>query len=67
MPPELAHLHGTIRRALGAAGVHVEELQFDSMIHGFVDMVFSPAADEAVTTSLARFTDLLHPDREDTP
>jgi acetyl esterase len=54
-------------RALEKAGVRVEELQFDSMIHGFVDMVFSPGADEAVAASLAAFTNLLHPHREDTP
>jgi len=47
-------------RALAAAGVRVEELQFDSMIHGFVDMAFSPGADEAIGRTLAAFKDLLH-------
>jgi acetyl esterase len=52
-------------RALDKAGVEVELLELDSMIHGFVDMVFSPAADEAVGTILARFKGLLHTDRKD--
>ncbi len=52
-------------RALREAGVRVEELAFDSMIHGFADMTFSPGADEAVATTFTRFGDLLHHDRED--
>ena len=51
--------------ALRAAGVETELLRFDAMIHGFVDMAFSPGADEAIAATLARFTDLLHPDRKD--
>ena len=47
-------------RALREAGVRVEELHFDAMIHGFVDMTFSPGADDAVTRTLAAFKDLLH-------
>ena len=39
---------GEMISQLAGAGVRVEELQFDSMIHGFVDMAFSPAADEAI-------------------
>ncbi len=52
-------------RKLEAAGVLVEELHFDEMIHGFFDMGFSPGADQAITATLARFADLLHTDRED--
>ncbi|GAA1926965.1 alpha/beta hydrolase [Nocardioides marmoribigeumensis] len=51
--------------ALRAAGTEVELLRFDSLIHGFADMVFSPGADEAVGTTLARFSALLHSDRKD--
>ena len=47
-------------RKLEAAGVQVEELHFDEMIHGFDDMAFSPGADQALATTLARFAGLLH-------
>ncbi len=46
--------------ALGAAGVRVELLHFDSLIHGFADMWFSPAADAAFAESVTCFRDLLH-------
>ncbi len=53
-------------RKLEAAGVPVEVLRFDSMIHGFVDMAFSPGADEAIGAILARFKDLLHAPPQET-
>jgi acetyl esterase len=48
--------------ALRAAGVPVTLRQFDSLIHGFVDMGrHSKAAQAAVTESCALFRELLHP------
>ncbi len=46
--------------ALAAAGVHVEQVRYDGMIHGFADMTqFSAAAAEAVSDLNARFKALL--------
>lgn len=47
-------------RALADAGVPVEVLHFDSMVHGFIDMTFSPVADEALAQTNDRFRALLH-------
>lgn len=47
--------------ALAAAGVFVDVIRYDGLIHGFVDMgPFSPAADAAVADMNARFAKLLH-------
>jgi acetyl esterase len=45
---------------LAAAGVEVETKRYDGLIHGFLDMTFSPAAEEAVAESVDRFAALLH-------
>jgi acetyl esterase len=45
--------------ALERAGVEVRALHYDHLIHGFLDMAFSPAADEAIGATLAAFGALL--------
>ena len=46
--------------ALRAAGVHVDQVRYDGLIHGFCDMVtMSTAAADAVTDMNARFKALL--------
>jgi acetyl esterase len=43
------------------AGVAVEKIRFDGLIHGFVDMtLMSPGADAAVAETNARYRSLLH-------
>ena len=34
--------------------------RYDGLIHGFLDMTFSPAADAAVAESCDRFAEILH-------
>jgi acetyl esterase len=49
--------------ALAAAGVDVDAVRYDGMIHGFLDMgPFSEAAADAVTDLVARARKLLHCD-----
>ncbi|QIK65229.1 alpha/beta hydrolase [Nocardioides sp. HDW12B] len=46
---------------LAEAGVRVEKVRFDELIHGFVDMtLMSPGADAAVAEVTARYRALLH-------
>ncbi len=45
---------------LSAAGVEVVVKRYDGLIHGFLDMTFSPAAEAAVAESVDRFAELLH-------
>ena len=46
---------------LAEAGVQVEKVRFDGLIHGFVDMtLMSPGADAAVADVTARYRTLLH-------
>ncbi len=45
---------------LAAAGVEVVVERFDGLIHGFLDMTFSPAAEGAVAETVDRFARLLH-------
>ncbi|QIK75274.1 alpha/beta hydrolase [Nocardioides piscis] len=46
--------------ALRAAGVHVDQVRYDGMIHGFCDMVsFSSAAADAVSDLNVRFRSLM--------
>ena len=46
---------------LAEAGVTVEKVRFDGLIHGFVDMtLMSPGADAAVADVTARYRTLLH-------
>jgi acetyl esterase len=47
--------------ALAAAGVAVDRVRYDGMIHGFIDMApMSAAAEAAVADVVARFKRLLH-------
>jgi acetyl esterase len=46
---------------LAEAGVRVDKVRFDGLVHGFFDMApVSPAAATAVAESVERFTKLLH-------
>jgi acetyl esterase len=46
---------------LAEAGVPVEKLRFDGLIHGFLDMAaFSPTVESAVAETIGRFKKLLH-------
>jgi acetyl esterase len=45
---------------LAAAGVEVLTTRYDGLVHGFLDMTFSPAAEEAVAECVNRFAELLH-------
>lgn len=47
--------------ALDAAGVEVERVRYDGLVHGFIDMgVMSPAAADALDDLTARIARLLH-------
>lgn len=51
--------------ALAAAGVAVDRVRYDGLIHGFIDMgVLSPAAAAAVDDVVARTRSLLHDPRD---
>lgn len=51
--------------ALAAAGVSVDRVRYDSLVHGFIDMgVLSPAATSAVDDLVARTRSLLHDHHE---
>jgi acetyl esterase len=45
--------------ALRAAGVETRVLHYDDLIHGFFDMAFSPAAEQAIAETVAAFRELL--------
>jgi acetyl esterase len=45
---------------LAEAGVEVVVKRYDGLIHGFLDMTFSPAAEAAVAECVDRFAELLH-------
>ncbi|GAB2888539.1 alpha/beta hydrolase [Myroides odoratimimus subsp. xuanwuensis] len=46
---------------LAEAGVHVDQVRYDGMIHGFAEMgIFSPAAADAVADYIGRFKKVLH-------
>ena len=46
--------------ALQRAGSQVAVLHYDDLVHGFLDMAFSPAADRAVGATFEAFRTLLH-------